>query len=792
MKSFNDNYYVLYAFFNNVYIRWLRVFIFFLIGIFVYVFRENAQIVFKVLPLYGFLLLQELFIFQKLNKRHPVHKINDNSLSPEEFLDYNSRFISKNKSVKEILHQLLHENEVRYFNDLLSLQDTVSDTNFDTKALFEKALETAKKVKGAYIHGIDIYAAFLLLSDETEKVLFNEGISEEDILVLLSWVRKEYSVDVKKEFTVRFTGSGVFDFFVFGWSTELTKYASNLTAEVLSRVQSTPIGRNQEYDLLITALSKNSSSNVLLVGEAGVGKTSLVKQFVSDSNEGMLLRSVSNKIVFKLYPERLLAGISNQGDLEERFSFLFSELMHAGNIVAYIPNIENIFGGGGINMDISGVLIEYLKSSRLKIIGSITPSAFQTFVYPKQELRALFDVVTIDEPDLKTATYMVLEKSKELQSLSRVIITYLAVKEACKLSSSYLSDGTAMPGRAIRLLDDVIAYSTTHGISTITEGEVRNYVEEKTHIVLAAPSQEESKTLLNLEEEIHKRIVSQNEAVTAIADAMRRVRSGMKNESKPIASFLFLGPTGVGKTETAKALALTYFGDEKAMIRLDMSEYQRQDSIERFLGAHQNEGYEETVLDKIINRPFSLILLDEFEKAHPQIIDLFLQVFDEGRLTDNRGKTVSFKDAIIIATSNAGSEFIREQYKMGVLLSQVKQELVEKILSSNIFKPELINRFDDVIVFKPLSETDIVEVAKLFLKEVTDELKEKQIDVSYYDGVAEFIARNSYSVEFGARNVRRFIEQSVENQLSRLILSGNIQNGKKVVIKIQNSALVIE
>lgn len=791
MKS-RDNYHVLYAFFNNVYIRWLRVFSFFLIGFFVYIFRENVEIVSKVLPLYGFLLLQELFIFQKLNKKLPSHKITESSINPEEFFDYNSRFISKNKSVKEILHQLLHENEVRYFNDLLSFKDTVSDVNFDTKTLFEKALDTVKKVKGEYIHGIDMYASFLLLSDEANKMLFNAGISEEDVLVLLSWVRKEYLVDERKKFATRFNGSGVFDFFVFGWSSELTKYANNLTKEVLSRVQSVSIGRNQEYDLMITALSKNSSSNVLLVGEAGVGKTSLVIQFISDSNAGTLPNAVSNKIVFKLYPERLLAGISNQGELEERFNLLFSELMHAGNIVVYIPNIENIFGGGGINMDISGVLIEYLKSSRLKIIGSITPSAFQTFVYPKQELRALFDVVVIDEPDSKTATYMVLEKAKELKSLNRVSITYMAIKETCKLSSSYLNDGTAMPGRAIRLLDDVIAYSTTHGIRTITEVEVRNFVQEKTHIVLDKPSEEESKTLLNLESEIHKRIVSQNEAVSAISDAMRRVRSGMKNETRPIASFLFLGPTGVGKTETAKALAFTYFGDEKAMIRLDMSEYQRQDSIERFLGAHQNEGYEETVLDKIHNHPFSLILLDEFEKAHPQIIDLFLQVFDEGHLTDNRGKTISFKDAIIIATSNAGSEFIREQYQKGVSLLQVKQELIEKILSSNIFKPELVNRFDDVIVFKPLSEADVVEVAKLFLQEVSDELKEKQILLSYEENVPEFIAKNSYSVEFGARNVRRFIEQSVENQLSRLILVDTMQNSRSFVIKISNNTLVIE
>ena len=265
----------------------------------------------------------------------------------------------------------------------------------------------------------------------------------------------------------------------------------------------------------------------------------------------------------------------------------------------------------------------------------------------------------------------------------------------------------------------------------------------------------------------------------------------MNDEKKPIASFLFLGPTGVGKTETAKALALTYFGDEEAMIRLDMSEYQRQDSIDRFLGVHQNESYEETILDKVLNRPFSLILMDELEKAHPQVIDLFLQVFDDGRLTDNRGRTVFFNDTIIIATSNAGSEFIREKYKEDVSALSIKDELIEKILSDNIFKPELVNRFDDVIVFRPLTEEDVVNVAKLFLEEVAKDLEDKQIEISYDETVLKFIAKRSFSMEFGARNTRRFIEQTIQNQLSKLILADN-SNGRRIfTIKIENEEIVI-
>jgi len=376
------------------------------------------------------------------------------------------------------------------------------------------------------------------------------------------------------------------------------------------------------------------------------------------------------------------------------------------------------------------------------------------------------------------------EKSKELGGLNHVSISYSATKEVCKLSDSYENDGNAMPGRAIRLLEDVIAFCKTHGVRDITEKEVRSFISEKTNVLLDKPTEEESGKLLNLENEIHKRVISQDEAVSAISNAMRRVRSGMKNEGKPIASFLFLGPTGVGKTQTAKVLAKSYFGDEEAMIRLDMSEFQNDEAISTLLG----EGF----VDKILKNPFSLVLLDEFEKASKGVHDLFLQVLDEGRLTDHLDRVISFKNAIIIATSNAGSEFIREKYKEGVDVENVKKELIEKIQQSGVYKPELINRFDDVIVFKPLSEKDAVAVAKLFLQESIDKIAKQQITLSYNDEVTEFIAKNSFSIEFGARNVRRFIEATIENQLSKLLLSNTLQKGGNAQIVIEDNALVIK
>lgn len=787
----NNNFYFLYFFFDNPFIRWARVLIFIIIGIIVWINLENADLVIKLLPVYFLLILQEIFIHFSLENRHPSKKVTDQYSHVIECVEFKTRaHLERHTDTAKIMHELLQEHDVKYFNRLLDDVDLKNFIQVPEEDALKKAQELVVSMNGSYIHAVDIYVSYLILLDTTSKELFNKGIEEKDILTVLSWVRKKAGLDGKKHKGLHFSGSGVFDFFVYGWSAELSRYASNFTREVLNGERAEPIGRADEYDLLVTALSKENASNALLVGPAGVGKTSLISQFVIDSDRSLLPHYVSNKIVFKLFAERLVAGVTNEGDLESRFVALFSELSHAGNIIVYIPNIENIFGGGGLDVDISGALVEYLKSSRIKIIASTTPAAFQKYIYPKQEIKALFDVIDINEPDDETAVYMVLEKAKEYESKNRVTISYSAVKEACVLSDSYVNDGTAMPGRAIRLLDDVIAHSKTHGIKKISKKEVQDFLQEKTHIVLSEPSKEEGQKLLGLESELHKQVISQNEAVAAISNAMRRVRSGMNDGKRPIASFLFLGPTGVGKTETAKALAQSYFGDEEAMIRLDMSEYQNSDSVERFLGKN-NDQYAEILTDKVLRNPFCLILLDEFEKANPSILDLFLQVLDEGRLTDNLNRTVSFKNTIIIATSNAGSEFIREEYRDGVSSESLKTKLLEKILEAHFYKPELVNRFDEVVVFRPLNEKDVIEVSKLFLNEVVDRVSKKQITLSYDETVPEFVAKNSYSMEFGARNIKRFIEQSVENKLSKMILSQELPGGSIVNMTVVDGSIVI-
>lgn len=786
-----NNYYFLYFFFDSPFMRWLRVFVFFGVSIVVYLNIDNPAFVVKLLPFYFLLILQEFFIHFKLENSTPLKTIRDDIKHPIESVDYRMRAILERvDNVDKVIKQISNFSEVKYLKRLLDIDLSFQKEAISENEILKKAFLLVTQVGGKNIHPVDIFSSYIILEDRISKKLFNKGILEEDVVASLSWTRRRHAIDSKKHHGLVFTGSGVFDFFIYGWSQELSRYASNYTQEALSGLIPQPIGRDREYDLLITALSKNSSSNALIVGNSGVGKSTLVAKLALDSNLGNLPKKVSNKIVFKFYPERLLAGIENQGDLEARLVNLISELYHAGNIILYIPNIENIFGGGGFSVDLSGVLSEYLRSNKIKIIGSTTEYNYKEFILNKQELRDFFDLVEIEEPEKELQIFMLFEKAKQIEHYNNVNITYLALKSANLLSDSYITDGSSFPGRASKLLEDAVSYSKTHGERKITKEIIEKFVQEKTKILISEPTKEESQQLLNLESEIHKKVVSQDEAVKDIADAMRRVRSGMQEGEKPIASFLFLGPTGVGKTEAAKALASSYFGDESSMIRLDMSEYHGDDSVDRFLG----DGSEETFIDKIIKNPFSEILLDEFEKADPSVHNLFLQLFDEGRLTDKRNRTASFKNSIIIATSNAGSEFIRESYKNGGIenTQNFKQKLIERLLQEGLFKPELINRFDDIVVFKPLSQEEVVDVAKLFLDEVVKEAEKKQITLSYDIDACKYIAQNAYSIEFGARNIKRFIQQSVENQLSKMILSEELPAGSTAKLTLRNNNLVID
>jgi ATP-dependent Clp protease ATP-binding subunit ClpC len=402
-----------------------------------------------------------------------------------------------------------------------------------------------------------------------------------------------------------------------------------------------------------------------------------------------------------------------------------------------------------------------------------------------------FAVINFSEPTREEVLKMLFEKAELIDDKDGVILTYKSILCAYNYAARYAKE-KVLPGSAVTLLEDTANAVRVSNKRIVEEQDILAQIEKKIKAPVGEPRPVERALLLNLENELHKKVVGQNEAIFAISEAIRRLRTGMQTAEKPI-SFLFLGPTGVGKTETAKALAQVYFGTDARFVRFDMSEFIGEEGIKRLLGSGPGEGDEKGQLtEAVYDNPNSLILLDEFEKADQNILDLFLQVLDDGRLTDNKGKTISFANCIIIATSNAASEFVREEIGKGILVDKKFQESLINFLETNgLFKPELLNRFDDIVTFKPLEQAEITQITKLLLAGVIKNLEERDIIIYFDDKIAAKIATEGFDKDFGARPLKRFIQDKIEDLIAQEMLREQIKRGDKVLISVDSSNNIV-
>lgn len=774
-----------YVFYNNIFVKIFRFSILFLLTIALFYAISDLYLFRIILSFYIVVLVNEIFIHFKVNKSNPINTVMISSDLPEKAVLLNVRYLIWSKSNNVFLEKLIKQKDVLFFIAKID-GFKLSSVEFNMTGLLNKASSLAQTCKGTYITAADIFAAYLLITENESHLLDQKELTENDILEILLWSREKYNFDKVKDFTMHFTGAGVFDFFIYGWNTQLKEYSFDLTYSVLGENMAPVVGREKEFSQMVGILSKNSINNILIIGEPGVGKSSLVSLLALEAyrNTRFILHST---VVYELLVDRLLAGVSDAGELETRLGLLLSEIEHIGNAVLFIQNMENIFGAGGFGFDMSGILFSYLKNGKVQIIGTTTPSFYKTIIEKKASIMSLFELLRLEEPDRDVSLQMIVAHVDAIEKEYHVTISYKAIHETLELASSFLPE-TFLPGKAIILLYDISSRVRLAGGGQVEKEDVVKFIQEKTNILLERPDVDEKKVLLSLEQDLHKRIIGQDEAVTAISKAIRRLRSGFSQSKRPISTFLFLGPTGVGKTETAKALSQIYFGDEANMIRLDMSEYQTQNEVERLLGGVPGGiEIENSLPEQVRLHPFSLILLDEFEKAHPHILDIFLQVFEDGRLTDNSGKTVSFKNTIIIATSNAGSESIREMMHEGKDPFLAKDVLVEGLLREGVFKPELLNRFDDVIIFTPLSVLEATEIAKLILALSLKSLEDDQIFIGFDDKVVSKIVHDSFDEEAGARNMRRYVGSSIEDYISKLILEDKLQKGAHVTLTVDET-----
>ena len=553
----------------------------------------------------------------------------------------------------------------------------------------------------------------------------------------------------------------------------LDKFGHDLTALARSGYLPLCVSRESEMDQIMR-LIESGKKNIILVGYPDVGRTTVMEGIAQLMATDEVPADLQDKRLVSLSVSNLIAGGSEIGEIESRLQRIMSEVVRAGNVILFIGDVHNMTGVTTSNgeLDLSEVLAEGLEKNMFITFATTNPVDYGRYI-ENEPLGVAFNKVDIPEPD-KNQTIQILEsKVGTVEYKQEVYFSYESLDQIVELSDRYIQD-RYFPRKAIDLLEEVAVFvRQKRGKKVIVSGEdVAEMIAEKTGVPIAKIGKNEATILLNLEDKIHERFIDQVHAVGAVSNALRRARTELRDIKKPITNLLFLGPTGVGKTELAKTVAALYFGDEERMIRLDMSEYQEASSIDRLIGVPGQSGGG-LLTETVRKNPYALLLLDEIEKAHPDILNIFLQVLDDGRLTDNEGRTVDFTNLIIIATSNAGTQFIQDSVRDGATIESIKETLVREKLKS-YFRPEFLNRFDDVVVFKTLSVGEVEQIAELFLKKLEKQMLEKGISFRATPEAVSELAQAGFDPAFGARPLKRAIQEKVNNALAQYLLTGKL------------------
>ncbi len=629
----------------------------------------------------------------------------------------------------------------------------------------------------------------LVMSDFNVQDLFNDmSISTDQLHQVIDWINvndRLYETYQRQRKLSRYKPKNSMNKSMTAVATPyLDRFGYDLTLAAKYGNLEICVGRENEIEEIFRVIEAGSNS-VVLVGFPGVGKTTIVEGVAQLMVTEDVPNNLKDKRIVSLSLSRLVAGANSPGMLEERILRIHQEMIRAGNVVLVIENIHDIYGintKGGEGLDLSEVMADLIGDDRFLVLTTSNPTDYRSSIAGKA-LGSKLQKIEINETNKDQTMAVLIAKVNYYEYKYKVFFSLGALNKAIELSNRFMHD-YYLPEKAIKILEEVAVYILKQKgeKSLITSEDVASLVSQKINIPLTKITQDESSKLLNLEEEIHQYIINQSEAVNAVASALRRARTELRDEKRPIVNLLFLGPTGVGKTELAKTVALTYFGSSDDLIRLDMSEYQNKDSIGRLLGTEKNPKGG-LLTEGIKQNPFAVLLLDEIEKAHTDILNIFLQVMDDGRLTDWSGQVVDFTNVIIIATSNAGSQFIQDQLRAGTQVAAIKEMLlVEKL--KEVFRPEFLNRFDNIVVFTPLTQEHITAIAKLMIKKSQQRLLQKGIHLEITPAALDELAVSGFDPLFGARPMRRVIQEQIDDALAKYLLSGKISRRDIVVFDV--------
>ncbi len=658
----------------------------------------------------------------------------------------------------------------------------------DFQATLLRASEIVQKNNREQMELPDVLAGLAAFNPVFKDMLVAHDLTEKDIYDLSSWhqtIGRELQESKKFWLLKNLKKRGsIGKQWAAGYTITLDRFSSDFSDEVARMNFPKAQGHDSEKEALQRVLSRPQNNNALLVGEPGSGRKRLVWDFASKSVLGEHKNPRLNyQRVVQLDLPVLLASVESREQVEAVLNQIFQEVIKAGNIILIIDEFHNFVGGAQSNetaasMNIAGVLSPYLRSPQLPIIALTTYAGLHRYIDQNPSLLAFFEKIEVREISKDETLEVLQEIVPALEAEYRRFISYHALKAVLLYGEKYIQ-AVPFPKKAIDVLQEAVVALAQSDEKLLLPRHVARLIAEKTEIPVGEIESEEREVLLNLEDLIHRRIIDQEEAVKEIASALRRARVDISIRSGPMGAFLFLGPTGVGKTESAKALAAIYFGSESRMIRLDMSEFQNLSDIPRLLGDLTQEGLLTT---PIRENPFALLLLDELEKAHPNIINLFLQVLDEGHITDGLGRKVDFRHTMIIATSNAGYQLILEALRQKKDFSQLKQEMLDYLFGEGRFRPEFLNRFDAVVLFKPLQKEHLLKIAELMLSKLQKNLELKGIELVITQPLKEKIVELGYDPTFGARNMRRVVQDRVENALAKALLLGALQKGERITV----------